>query len=203
MSQIDFQMGVMRLEKRSLFTFASKLYQEEELRLRGMVSKNEAFVPDWGLKQAVAAAIDDPELMLADAKSLLRQMKAKVEDMETRLTDYEDTAQQISPSQLPQTKSKPTDLWTRFRRCVPSFMDVVLDSGAVINDIQYLTMSDDVQKRLIKDLNSEIDHKRNIENRYEKIVDQLAKANEEDQKKMTQGTITVINKNLLKQRNDK
>ena len=32
----DFHVGVTRLEKRALFTFASKLYQEEEVRLRGL-----------------------------------------------------------------------------------------------------------------------------------------------------------------------
>ena len=52
----------------------------------------EKFVPDIALKQAVATALDDPATQLADAKSLLRQMQDKVNDLESRLTEYEDTA---------------------------------------------------------------------------------------------------------------
>ena len=52
----------------------------------------ESFVPDFALKQAVATALEDPATQLADAKSLLRQMQAKVDELETRLTEYEDTA---------------------------------------------------------------------------------------------------------------
>ena len=32
-------MGILRLEKRTMLTFASQLFSEEELRLRGMVSE--------------------------------------------------------------------------------------------------------------------------------------------------------------------
>ena len=56
---------------------------------------------------------------------------------------------------------------------------------------------------MIRDLNVENEHNRVFKSRYEKIVDQLSKANEEEQKKMTPDTINIINKNLLKQRNDK
>ena len=35
----DFFLGILRLEKRTLLTFTSKLYQEEELRLRGIHSQ--------------------------------------------------------------------------------------------------------------------------------------------------------------------
>ena len=45
----------------------------------------------------MATAIDDPGLLADDAKSLLRQMQNKLKEMELRLTDYEDTTQQISP----------------------------------------------------------------------------------------------------------
>ena len=130
-------------------------------------------------------------------------MQAKNRELETRLTDYEDTAQQISPAQLPQTKTEQKDLWTRMRRLMPSFMDVVMDSDASLGDHSYLTMSNEVNKKVIKDLNSEIEHNKQFKKRYEKIVDQLATASDEKQKEMTQGTIKVINKNLLKQRNDK
>ena len=57
-------------------------------------------------------------------------------------------------------------------------MDVVMDTGASINDQAYLTMSDDVQKKMITDLNAEIEHTSKFKNRYEKIVDQLSRANE-------------------------
>ena len=59
-------------------------------------------MPDYALKSAVATAIDDPALLPNDAKSLLRQMQAKLNEVELRLSDYEDTTQQISPGQLPQ-----------------------------------------------------------------------------------------------------
>ena len=82
-------------------------------------------------------------------------------------------------------------------------MDVVLDTSATISDQSYLVMSTDVQKKVITDLNTEIDQTRQFKNRYEKIVDDLSKANSEEQKRMTPQTINVINKELLKQRNDK
>ena len=138
-------------------------------------------MPDFALKQAVSTCLEDPSCQLADAKSLLREMQDKVAQLETRLGDYEDTSTGhhiVAPSQMPQAQAQPKDLWTRFRRCLPSFMDVVLDTSASINDQSYLTMSDDVQKKVITDLNSEIEHTRQFKNRYEKIVDQLSKANE-------------------------
>jgi len=58
----DFHVGITRLEKRALLTFTSKLFQEEEIRLRGIVAQKEAFVPDYALKRAVATAIDDEAL---------------------------------------------------------------------------------------------------------------------------------------------
>ena len=76
---VDFYTGVLRLEKRTLLTFTSKLYQDEELRLRGIHSQQpEAFVPDQYLKQAVTTCLDDPNCQLADAKALLRQMQGQV-----------------------------------------------------------------------------------------------------------------------------
>lgn len=71
-------MGVLRLEKRTALTFASRLFQEEEIRLIGMLGKQpERLVPDYALKQAVETACDDPNTQLGDAKTLLRQMLAK------------------------------------------------------------------------------------------------------------------------------
>jgi len=63
---------------------------------------------------------------------------------------------------------------------MPSFMDVVLDSSATISDSSYLTMSDDVQKKVISDLNTEVGHIKQFKTRYEKIVNQLANTSEED-----------------------
>lgn len=128
-------------------------------------------MPDYALKQAVAVAIEDENCQLADAKNLLRQMQAKMKDLEERLTDYEDTSQQISPGQLPQAQARPADLWKRFRRCLPSFMDVVMDTNAKITDNSFLVMSEDVQKKVINDLTTELEHNKQFKNRYEKIVD--------------------------------
>ena len=102
-----------------------------------------------------------------------------MQEMEVRLSDYEDTAQQVQPSQLPQAQAKPKDLWTRFRRAIPSFVDVVLDTTAAIHDNSYLVMSDDVHRKVIKDLNTEIEVSRRYKNRYEKIVDTLSQASEQ------------------------
>jgi len=132
--ELDFLMGVMRLEKRALLNFTSQLFQEEEERLRGMVTKTTNFVPDGALKQALATAIDDEDLSVGDAKALLCQLRDKMEQMETRLFDYEDTSHQMKLSHLPQAQSRPKDLWNRFRRCLPSFMDIILDSEATITD---------------------------------------------------------------------
>ena len=47
----EFHLGILRLEKRTMLTFTSKLYQEEEVRLRGMLSQQPApFVPEYALK---------------------------------------------------------------------------------------------------------------------------------------------------------
>lgn len=64
-------------------------------------------------------------------------------------------------------------------------MDVVMDTSATINDTSYLTMSDDVQKKVITDLNTEVNHTKQFKTRYEKIVNQLANTSEEDQLKMS------------------
>ena len=55
----DFHIGITRLEKRALLTFTSKLFQEEEVRLRGMVTQVQPMVPDYALKAAVSTAIED------------------------------------------------------------------------------------------------------------------------------------------------
>ena len=46
-----------------------------------------------------------------------------------------------------------------------------MDTSAAISDQNYLTMSDDVQKKVITDLNTEIEHTSKFKNRYEKIVE--------------------------------
>lgn len=43
-------------------------------------------------------------------------------------------------------------------------------------------MSDDVQKKVISDLTAECEHNKTYKNRYEKIVDQLAGATDDQQK---------------------
>ena len=66
-------MGILRLEKRTIMTFASKLYQEEEVRLRGILSPQpDSFVPDHALNASIATAIEDPQCSLEHAKALLQ-----------------------------------------------------------------------------------------------------------------------------------
>ena len=57
---------------------------------------------DTALQATVATAVADPELTLEHAKALLKQMADNVQELETRLMDYEDTTQLFSPEQLPQ-----------------------------------------------------------------------------------------------------
>ena len=57
---------------------------------------------DTALQATVATAVADPELTLEHAKALLKQMADNVQELETRLMDYEDTTQLFSPEELPQ-----------------------------------------------------------------------------------------------------
>jgi hypothetical protein len=54
----------------------------------------------------VAEAIADPNLSVERAKSLLQQLGSKVDELETRLTDFEDTSQQTAAEELPQTQTE-------------------------------------------------------------------------------------------------
>ena len=58
-------------------------------------------MPDYALKETVKTAIEDPNCELTAAKRLLRQMQEKVDDLSTRLSDYEDTTANINPANLP------------------------------------------------------------------------------------------------------
>lgn len=72
-SQVDFLVGLARLEKRAMFTFVSKIYQAEERRHREPELQNEdRLVRDTVLKSAVEVALTDPELKLEHAKALLK-----------------------------------------------------------------------------------------------------------------------------------
>ena len=51
-----------RLEKRTLMTFVSKLYQQEERRYNTFAEKKEEYVPDAMLMQSAKTAVDDEEL---------------------------------------------------------------------------------------------------------------------------------------------
>ena len=48
-SQDVFDLGMARIEKRSILTFVSKLYQNEERRYNMNVDKAAEFVPDFAL----------------------------------------------------------------------------------------------------------------------------------------------------------
>ena len=102
-SQADFLVGLARLEKRAMFTFVSKIYQAEERRHRlPELRAGDRLVRDTALQATVATAVADPELTLEHAKALLKQMADNVQELETRLMDYEDTTQLFSPEELPQ-----------------------------------------------------------------------------------------------------
>ena len=121
-------MGAARMEKRSLMTFISKLYQNEERRFNKITKKTEDFVPDFALNQSAEAAINDDELTVEEAKKLISQMSTRIQSLQDRLFDYEDTNQLYSPEQLPQTHASSEELWRRFSKTLPSFIDVIIDS---------------------------------------------------------------------------
>ena len=83
------------------------------------------------------------------AKQLIKQLTDKVEDLESRLEDFEDTSQLFSPEELPQAQADGTNIWARFNAAVPKFMDVVMDSSAPLKDATFLEMSSAVDKKLI------------------------------------------------------
>ena len=199
-SNIQFELGMARLEKRTLFTFVSSLYQSQERRLVIQEQQTEAkYIPDQILKTTAKAALDDPNLTVEQAKALIQQLNGKVDELETRLQDFEDCSQKLSPEQLPQSQATGEDIWTRFRRCMPSFIDVVIDSAAQMQDINFLVMSQNVQRKMIADLQQENRDNRKYEARYQKIVADLSKADDVEEKQMSQGAIKVINKHLLKE----
>ena len=61
-------------------------------------------------------------------------MQAKVEELETRLIDFEDSTQLFSPEELPQAQVDETNMWARFNAAVPKFMDVVINTSAPLKD---------------------------------------------------------------------
>lgn len=86
-----------RLEKRSFFTFVSKIYQREiKLNCSDSTDKPKEipslYHEDIKLKQSVADAVLNPNLEIEAAQNLLRELAGKVRELETRLTDYEDTS---------------------------------------------------------------------------------------------------------------
>lgn len=201
---IQFELGMARLEKRTLFTFVSSLYQSQERRL--VIQEQDAakvYIPDQNLMTTAEAALEDPELNGDQAKTLIKSLQGKVRELETRLQDFEDCSQKLSPEQLPQSQATGEDIWTRFRRCMPSFIDVVIDSAAQMQDVNFLVMSQNVQRKMISDLQQENRDNRKYEARYQKIVADLSKADDIEEKQMSQGTIKVINKHLLKENKTK
>ena len=102
------------------------------------------------MQAAVNVALADPELTLEHAKALMKQMADNVAELETRLMDYEDTAQLFSPEDLPQAQADETNIWARFNAAVPKFMDVVINSSAPLKDQAFLEMAATVDKKLIE-----------------------------------------------------
>jgi len=140
------------MEKRSLMTFISKLYQNEERRFNKITKKTEDFVPDFVLNQSAEAAINDDELTVEEAKKLISQMSTKIQSLQDRLFDYEDTNQLYSPEQLPQTHASSEELWRRFSKTLPSFIDVIIDSQEGMQDANFLKIQGSQQRMTIKEL---------------------------------------------------
>ena len=197
-SQTDYLVGLARLEKRAMFTFVSKIYQAEERRHRVLdQTQGDRLVRDEVLQEAVKTAVADPDLTMDQAKALMRQMADNLNALETRLIDYEDTSQTFSPEELPQAQANEENIWARFNAAVPKFMDVVMDSSAPLKDQAFLEMSNTVDKRLIQQLQDELNETRKYKIRFDAMVDELAAANSEEQKSMTPNTVNCINKNLV------
>lgn len=78
-------------------------------------------------------------------------------------------------------------------------MDVVIDTSAPLKDQAFLEMSSTVDKTLISQLQEEANENRKYKTRFDAMVDELANANTEEQKKMTPNTVNCINTNLVKQ----
>jgi hypothetical protein len=101
LAQNTFKLAMARLEKRSLLTFVSKIYQKEAMYLSDDLPETlkatqiDLYKEDFKLKESVALAVNDPDLSVDRAKELLKDLAAKVGELETRLTDYEDTSHQV------------------------------------------------------------------------------------------------------------
>jgi hypothetical protein len=67
------------------------------------VNKEAELVPDFALLQSAEAAVNDEELTTDSAKLLIAQLAQKIQSLEDRVYDYEDTSMQYAPEQLPQT----------------------------------------------------------------------------------------------------
>ena len=197
-SQADFLVGLARLEKRAVFTWVSKLYQAEERRHRAPELRDEdRLVRDAALQSAVQLALADPDVTADQAKALVKQMADNVAGLETRLIDYEDTAQTFSPEDLPQAQADETNIWARFNAATPKFMDVVIDSSAPLRDQAFLEMASTMDKKLIEQLQEELTEARKYKHRFDAMVDELAAANTDEQKSLTPNTVNCINKNLV------
>jgi len=76
-------------------------------------------------------------------------------------------------------------------------MDVVIDSSAPLRDQTFLEMASSMDKKLIQQLQEELQETRKYKHRFDAMVDELAAANTEEQKSLTPNTVNCINKNLV------
>ena len=83
-------------------------------------------------------------------------MSDNITELETRLIDYEDTTQLLSPEDLPQAQADETNIWARFNAAVPKFMDVVINTSSPLKDQAFLEMANSVDKKLIEQLQEEV-----------------------------------------------
>ena len=78
------------------------------------LKEEDRLVRDTALQTAVHTALADPDLTLEHSKALMKQMADNLTMLETRLMDYEDTTQLLSPEELPQAQADETNIWARF-----------------------------------------------------------------------------------------
>jgi hypothetical protein len=76
-------------------------------------------------------------------------------------------------------------------------MDVVINTSTPLKDNQFLEMANNVDKKLIDQLEEELEEARKYKNRFDAMVDELAVSSKDQQEQMAPNTVSCINKNLV------
>ena len=82
-------------------------------------------------------------------------------------------------------------------------MDVVINTSTPLKDGQFLEMANSVDKKLISQLEEELEEARKYKNRFDAMVDELSVSTKQQQEQMAPNTINCINNNLVVQNNIK